>query len=65
MRVLIADDDPVAMLFLEDALQDIGYEVVSVSDGKSAYDILNQPGGPKMAILDWMMPVMDGVTVCR
>lgn len=65
MRVLVADDDPVSMLFLEDALQDSGYEVVSVADGKSAYETLNQPGGPMLAILDWMMPVMDGVTVCR
>ncbi len=65
MKILIADDDPVSLLYLQDALQDRGYEVITASDGKSACDILQRPDAPMLAILDWMMPGMDGIDVCR
>lgn len=65
MRVLIADDDPVSLLYLQDALQDCGYEVLAASDGKTANDVLRSPDGPMLAILDWAMPGMDGVDICR
>ena len=65
MKILIADDDPVSLLYLQDALQDRGYEVMTASDGKSACDILQRPDAPMLAILDWMMPGMDGIDVCR
>ncbi|WON75133.1 diguanylate cyclase [Nitrosospira sp. Is2] len=65
MKVLIADDDPVALLYLHCALEEGGYDVVTASDGKSACDILLGTDAPKLAILDWMMPQMDGVDVCR
>ncbi len=65
MRILIADDDPVSLLYLQDALQDWDYEVITAPDGKSACDILQRPDAPILAILDWMMPGMDGIDVCR
>ncbi|HEX8406070.1 MAG TPA: diguanylate cyclase [Duganella sp.] len=65
MKILIADDDPVSLLYLEDALQDWGYEVVAVPDGQRAHDILHGKDGPMLAILDWMMPGMDGIDLCR
>jgi two-component system cell cycle response regulator len=65
MRVLIADDDPVALLLLESVLEDWGYEVVSESDGARAWERLREADAPPLAILDWMMPGMDGVDVCR
>ncbi len=65
MKVLIADDDPVSLLYLQDALQDWGYEVVAVPDGRSAHAILCGPDAPMLAILDWMMPGMDGIDLCR
>lgn len=65
MKVLIADDDPVSLLYLHSALEDSGYEVLSATDGENAYDILREAGAPMLAILDWMMPEMDGVNVCR
>jgi PAS domain S-box-containing protein len=65
MKILIADDDPVSLLYLQDALQDWGYEVVTASDGKSTCDILQRPDAPLLAIIDWMMPEMDGIEVCR
>ncbi len=65
MRILIADDEPVSLLYLQDALTDWGYEVIAVSDGLSACDILQRADTPMLAILDWMMPGMDGIDVCR
>jgi len=65
MKILIADDDPVSVCYLQDALQEWGYEVVIASDGAAAYDILLQPDAPALAILDWMMPGMDGIDICR
>jgi two-component system cell cycle response regulator len=65
MKILIADDDPVSLLYLQDALQDSGYEVVTATDGNSACAILKHADGPTLAIIDWMMPGMDGINVCR
>lgn len=65
MKVLIADDDPVSRLYLQHILEDGGYEVISAADGRSAYDILKQADAPMLAIIDWVMPGMDGIDVCR
>lgn len=65
MKVLIADDDPVSLLYLQDALQEWDYEVVMTADGASALKALQQPDGPMLAIIDWTMPLLDGVDVCR
>ena len=65
MKILIADDDPISVLYLQDMLTEWGYEVVIAADGLGAAEILQQPDGPVLAILDWMMPGMDGIDVCR
>ncbi|MDG3005453.1 GGDEF domain-containing protein [Paludisphaera mucosa] len=65
MRVLIADDDPAARLLLEGTLTEWGYEVVTARDGSEAWDLLRRADAPSLAILDWMMPGLDGVDVCR
>ncbi len=65
MRILIADDDPVSRRLLERTLEGLGHQVVAVSDGSAAIAALLQPDGPPLAILDWMMPGTDGLTVCR
>lgn len=65
MRILIADDDPVARRLLERTLQRLGHDVVTVTEGKTALDALLDPAGPRLAILDWMMPGLDGLAVCR
>ena len=65
MKVLIADDDRLSLLYLRDTLEDWGYEVETVADGQSACDRLQQPDAPMLAIIDWMMPGMDGIDVCR
>jgi DNA-binding response OmpR family regulator len=65
MRILIAEDDPIARELLEMLLREWGYEVVLTSDGDQAWKVLQTPAAPSLVILDWMMPGMDGVEVCR
>jgi len=65
MKILLAEDDPVSRRFVEKFLLDWGYDVVSVIDGNEAWWALQQEDAPSLAILDWMMPGMDGVQVCR
>lgn len=65
MRILIAEDDPVSRRLLEAVLVKWGYEVIVTRDGEEALEHLQSPDPPRIAILDWMMPGMDGVQVCR
>jgi DNA-binding response OmpR family regulator len=65
MRVLLADDDAVPRCLLQAALTEWGYEVEAVADGERAWQILQAEGAPKLAVLDWVMPGLDGVEVCR
>lgn len=65
MKVLVADDEPVNRRLLEILLNKWGYEVMVASDGEEAWRHLQSPAHPRIAILDWMMPGMDGVEVCR
>jgi len=65
MKVLIADDDLTTRKVLELFLKKSGYSVMAVDDGTKAFQILQEPDGPKIALLDWMMPGLDGVEVCR
>jgi phosphoserine phosphatase RsbU/P len=64
-RILVADDDPVSLRVLQKALEKWGHEVMVARDGTEAWQILTRPEAPQMAILDWMMPGMDGPTICR
>lgn len=65
MKILVADDDAVSRQMLQSVLTHAGYEVVPVADGTAATAILTQEGGPRIALLDWMMPGMDGPSICR
>ncbi|MEK6304129.1 MAG: response regulator [Acidobacteriota bacterium] len=65
MKVLIAEDDPISRFMLEASLKRWGYEVLVTTNGREAWDALQQEDTPQLAILDWMMPGMDGVQVCR
>lgn len=65
MRILIAEDDVVSRHLLEATLTKWGYEVISTTDGIQAFDALSQPDAPSLAVLDWMMPGMDGAEVCH
>lgn len=65
MKVLIADDDQSSRLLLKTILSAKGYEVIPVCDGDQAWEILKMPESPKLLILDWVMPGMDGLDLCR
>jgi two-component system, cell cycle response regulator len=65
MRILIAEDDSTSRTILTAVLTKQGYEVMATKNGAEAWDIMRKPDAPKLAILDWMMPQMDGVEICR
>ena len=65
MKILIAEDDPVSRRVLEATLAKFGYEVVVAADGAEAWGELQRADAPTLAILDWMMPEIDGVELCR
>ncbi len=65
MRMVVADDDPVTRRLLEGVLVRLGFEVVLATDGTEALAILTGDDPPPVAILDWMMPGMTGIDVCR
>ena len=63
--ILVADDDPVARTLLKRTLGNWGYDVLLCGDGREALARLAGPGAPRVAILDWMMPGLEGPEVCR
>jgi DNA-binding response OmpR family regulator len=65
MRVLIAEDNPLWKASLERQVKGWGYEAVVVDNGKDALEILGRDDAPRLAILDWQMPEMDGIDVCK
>lgn len=65
MKILIAEDDEVSRRLLAKSLTGWGHEVVISENGKEAWSILQREDAPRLAILDWMMPEMDGTEVCR
>jgi len=65
MKILIADDDTMSLRMLRRTLEREQYEVETATDGGQALALLQEPDGPRLVLLDWMMPVMDGPEVCR
>src|SRR5689334_7975542 len=65
MKVLIAEDEVDIRFAVEDELKHWEYEPVAVGDGRAAWHILAAPDPPSLVLLDWMMPEMDGMEVCR
>ncbi len=65
MRVIVAEDDAVSRKILETLLRKWGHEVTTTRDGEAAWNVLREPGAPSLAILDIMMPGIDGLELCR
>ena len=63
--VLIAEDDPIFRRILESWLQKWNFQVTAVENGLDAWKALQQENAPRLAILDWMMPGLDGIELCR
>ena len=64
MKVLIAEDDVTSRSMLQAMICRWGFEAVAVTDGAQAWEQLQKPDGPRLTLLDWMMPDMDGLEVC-
>lgn len=62
--VLLADDDKLSLNVVNDTLTRAGYDVITATDGEQAWNKLQQSGA-QVAILDWIMPGMEGVEICR
>src|SRR6202049_651673 len=65
VKILIADDSIVSRHLLEATLRKWGYDVMVACDGAEALELLQREDAPALIILDWMMPGMTGVEVCR
>jgi sigma-B regulation protein RsbU (phosphoserine phosphatase) len=65
MRVLIAEDDRVTARLLSEAVRSWGYDVIAATDGREALAALEADDPPQLALLDWMLPGLDGPEVCR
>ena len=65
MKLLIVEDDDSTRLFLLYALRKFGYEISQAKNGAEAWAIFQQPDPPKIAIVDWLMPIMDGIELCK
>ena len=64
MKILVADDDAVSRCIMERILRRAGYDVILAEDGREALERLVSSDGPRLALLDWMMPGLDGPSVC-
>lgn len=64
-KILVAEDDAISRTLICTWLKKWGYEVLATSDGLEAMTALRQQDAPTLAILDWMMPGMDGIEICR
>jgi phosphoserine phosphatase RsbU/P len=65
MRVLVAEDDATSARGLQGLVRSWGYDVVPVADGPAALAVLGAEDAPKLALLDWVMPGLQGPEVCR
>lgn len=65
MKILIAEDDPTSRRILQLSLAAAGHEVITTENGAAAWAVLKENDSPTLAILDWMMPDLDGLEVCR
>ena len=65
MKILIAEDDLISRRLLTAILSQWGHDPIAVSDGNAAWEVLQDPSAPKLALLDWEMPELSGLDVCR
>lgn len=64
-KILVADDDPVSLIALKTVIEKLGYQVITATNGKDAYRILQQDNPPQLMFLDWEMPYISGIELCQ
>jgi len=65
VRVLIADDEATTRHLIQGTLGKWGFDVLAAEDGTEALHIMKGPNPPEIVLLDWVMPGVDGLEVCR
>lgn len=65
MKILVADDDSITRKTLAASLSNWGYDVEIVEDGNQAFEALNKDNRAGVAIVDWMMPGLSGLELCK
>jgi len=65
MKVLVAEDNPVFQATLLKLLKSWEYDVTLVANGEQAWEILKDAKGPRLALIDWFIPGIDGLELCR
>ncbi len=65
MKLLIADDDLTSRVLLENLTRKWGWDPVVVEDGEAAWEILQQDNSPRLLLIDWEMPHLSGLALCK
>lgn len=65
MKILVAEDDVVSLTAVTRVLRRAGHEIITAQEGLAAWECLQGPDAPQVAVLDWMMPGLDGPEICR
>jgi phosphoserine phosphatase RsbU/P len=65
VKILIAEDEPVSRRILQHLLTEQGHDVIVTADGIEAWDVLQSPDAPHLAVVDWMMPGITGLQLCH
>ena len=65
MKTLIADDDPTSRRLLQSAMEKWGYTVATAAEGETAWNALQALDAPQLLVLDWLMPGLDGIEICK
>src|SRR5260370_8639233 len=65
MQALVVDDSAVFRKLIGDHLRSWGFGVTLAETGSEAWRILQQPGSPKLVLLDWVLPDLDGIELCQ
>jgi two-component system cell cycle response regulator len=65
MTILLAEDSPIYRHLITGYLNEWGFDFVCAKDGHGAWELLTKPDAPRLALLDWVLPRVDGVEICR
>lgn len=64
-RIVLVEDSPVYQKLISGHLREWGFDVIALTDGLQAWTLLQQPHSPRLALVDWVMPKLDGIALCK
>ena len=65
MKILLAEDSPVYRRLISESLKEWGFDLVVAEDGAEAWRLLKRPDAPRLILLNWMLPGIDGIELCQ